>query len=436
MTGPPGIVIAAPSSGCGKTTVTMALLRALRRQGVAVGACKVGPDYIDPMFHAAACGRSAYSLDLWAMRPATRADAIARTARGAELVVAEGVMGLFDGAVGDQASTAEAAARTGWPVVLVVEAARQAHSVAALVAGFRDFRRDIALAGVILNGVGSDRHAAILRDALAGIGMPVLGALPRDSALAMPERHLGLVPAGEHPELAAFLDRAAGVAATHLDLARLREAARPGAPLGGQTGSPGLSPPGQRIAVARDAAFCFAYPHLLDAWHAAGAEIRPFSPLADAAPSADCDAVVLPGGYPELHAGTLAANQSFREGMHAAARSGARIYGECGGYMTLGETLTDAGGTAHRMLGLLPVATSFAEPRLHLGYRKIRPNPETPLPWGGELRGHEFHYARILSERPETAFARMFDAHGADLGPAGAVSGRVAGSFAHVIDAA
>jgi cobyrinic acid a,c-diamide synthase len=370
------------------------------------------------------------------MRPATRADAVGRAARDAELVIAEGVMGLFDGAVGDAASTAEAAARTGWPVVLVVDTARQAHSVAALVAGFRDFRRDIALAGVILNGVGSDRHAAILRSALAGIDVPVLGALPRQADMAMPERHLGLVPAGEHPDLVAFLERAAGVAETHIDLARLRDAARPALPAAPDGGTPALPPLGQRIAVARDAAFCFAYPHLLDAWHAAGAEIAPFSPLADEAPPPGCDAVYLPGGYPELHAGTLAATQTFRQGMQAAARSGARVYGECGGYMTLGETLTDADGTAHRMLGLLPVATSFAEPRLHLGYRTIRPNPEAPLPWGGELRGHEFHYARILAERPATPFAHMVDAHGADLGPAGAVSGRVAGSFAHVIDAA
>ncbi len=436
MTGPPGVVIAAPNSGCGKTTVTMALLGAFTRQGTTVGPCKIGPDYIDPMFHTAACGRPAYNLDLWAMRPATRAECMARAAQDAELVIAEGVMGLFDGAVGEAASTAEAAARTGWPVVLVVDAARQAHSVAALVAGFRDFRRDITLAGVILNGVGSDRHAAILRTALAGIGVPVLGALPRQADLAMPERHLGLVPAGEHPDLAAFLEHAAGVAETHIDLARLREAARPGATSAPDGSTPALPPPGQRIAVARDAAFCFAYPHLLDAWHAAGAEIASFSPLADEAPPPGCDAVFLPGGYPELHAGTLAANETFRHGMHAAADAGALIYGECGGYMTLGETLTDAGGTAHRMLGLLPVATSFAEPRLHLGYRTIRPNPGTPLPWGGELRGHEFHYARVVREDPEIPFARMSNAHGADLGPAGAVSGRVAGSFAHVIDAA
>jgi cobyrinic acid a,c-diamide synthase len=303
-------------------------------------------------------------------------------------------------------------------------------SVAALVAGFAGHRPDVPVAAVILNRVGSPRHEAELRRAIAPLGLPVLGAVPRLPALALPRRHLGLVQAAEQPDLEGFLAGAAAVVAATIDLAALAALARPLPP---GPPAPGLAPPGQRIALARDSAFAFAYPHQLADWRRAGAAILPFSPLADEPPDPAADAVFLPGGYPELHAGRLAAAARFRGGMAAAAAGGARIYGECGGFMVLGRGLVDAGGQRHAMLGLLDLETSFAERRLHLGYRRLATRPGAPL--SGRYRGHEFHYATILRAEGAPLFA-VEDAGGAPLPDMGLYRGRVAGSFAHIIDAA
>ncbi|HEY0833775.1 MAG TPA: cobyrinate a,c-diamide synthase [Azospirillum sp.] len=436
----PGLVIAAPASGSGKTVVTLGLLRALRAAGVAVSSCKVGPDYIDPRFHAAASGRPCRNLDPWAMRPATLARLAARAGEGAELLVVEGVMGLFDGAADGTGSTADLAAAAGWPVVLVLDVARQGASAAAVLHGFRGFRKDVDVAGVILNRVGSESHEAQIRQALAPLGVPVLGAVRRDAALDLPQRHLGLVQAQEHAELDAFLDRAGGVLAAAVDLEALRALARPGR-LGEAGGSVlpaiGLPALGQRIAVARDAAFAFAYPHLLEGWRDRGAELLPFSPLADEGPDAGADAVYLPGGYPELHAGRLAGNARFLGGLRAAADRGAAVYGECGGYMALGAVLEDADGKAYAMAGLLPVSTSFAKRRLHLGYRRAVTLADGPWgPRGTELRGHEFHYASTTAADAGAPLFQAWDARGADLGAMGSRRGSVCGSFLHVVDAA
>lgn len=428
-----GLVIAAPNSGSGKTVVTLGLLRALRQAGVDVASCKVGPDYIDPRFHTAAGGRPCRNLDPWAMRPAT----LARLAdQPAELLVVEGVMGLFDGAADGTGSTADLAASAGWPVVLVLDVARQGQSAAAVLHGFRSFRPDVHVAGVILNRVGSDSHEAMIRGALAPLGLPVLGAVRRDPALELPSRHLGLVQAEEHADLDAYLDRAAAALGAVVDLDALRALARPARfPVAGQGFA--LPPLGQRIALAQDTAFTFAYPHLLEDWRAQGAELLPFSPLADEAPDARADAVYLPGGYPELHAGRLAGNTVFLDGLRAAAARGAVVYGECGGYMVLGEALEDAGGVTHAMAGLLSVATSFAKRALHLGYRRVVTLADTPLgPAGTELRGHEFHYARIVSAGTGEPLFRVTDARGADLGALGSRRGRVFGSFMHLVDGA
>ncbi len=265
--------------------------------------------------------------------------------------------------------------------------------------------------------------------------LPVLGALPRRDDLALPSRHLGLVQAGERDDLAAFIDRAAGWVEAGCDIDAVFADA---APLHGPADPPAhMEPLGQRIAVARDLAFAFAYPHMLDDWRALGAEVAFFSPLADEAPAEDADAVFLPGGYPELHAGTLAGAGGFRDGMARAAARGALIYGECGGYMVLGDGLEDADGTAHAMAGLLPLETSFAERRLTLGYRRAELLADGPLgPAGARLAGHEFHYATTAAEGPGAPLARLTDARGRDLGPAGLVDGRVAGSFLHVVDRA
>jgi cobyrinic acid a,c-diamide synthase len=368
----PGLIIAAPASGSGKTTVTLALLRARRRTGVAVASFKVGPDYIDPMFHARASGRPCTNLDGWAMRLETLAALTDALARDAALVLGEGVMGLFDGAADGRGSTAELASLFDLPVVLVVDARGMAASAAALVEGFTRHRDDVEVAGVVFNRVGSEAHAALLRRACDDrFAQPVLGCLPDDPRLELPERHLGLVQAEELPAFDDFLDRAAAIAAEHIDLNRLTRLARPfGLGLYGPPARP-LRPLGQRTAVALDLAFAFAYPATLDGWRVAGAEVLPFSPLADQAPDPHADAVYLPGGYPELHAERLAGNHGFIGGLRAAAERGAVVYGECGGFMALGERLVDRQGESHAMAGLLPFATSFAEPRLHLGYRRV-----------------------------------------------------------------
>lgn len=422
-----GFLLAAPQSGSGKTLATLALLRLLTREGVALRSAKAGPDYIDPAFHAAATGQPSVNLDPFAMRLGLlQALAFADT----RPLVVEAMMGLYDGAADGSGSAADLAEMLGLPVVLLVDCAKQSHSVAALVRGFRDHRPTLSFAGLMLNRVGSSRHETLLRDALEPLGLPILAVLPADPALSLPERHLGLVQAGERADLAGFLDRAADWMASGLQPGALDgllgENQREPAP------AKPLAPLGAHIAVARDTAFAFSYPHLLDGWRRAGAALSFFSPLADEGPADEADAVFLPGGYPELHAGRLAAASRFRKGMKAAAGRGALIYGECGGYMALGEGLVDADGIRHAMLGLLPVETSFAQRKRHLGYRRLRPLPGAP--WAHALTGHEFHYATIVSEGAAERLFEARDAAGTDLGAMGLRRGRVMGSFAHVID--
>ncbi|MBB2970981.1 cobyrinate a,c-diamide synthase [Mesorhizobium sp. RMAD-H1] len=429
-----GFLIAAPSSGSGKTTVTLGLLRALKERRIALAPAKAGPDYIDPAFHTAASGAQCFNLDPWAMRPELVSALSSRMTEGGKLLVVEAMMGLFDGAMDGTGSAADLAVHLGLPVVLVVDCSRQSQSVAALVSGFRDFRKNVLIAGLVLNRVGSARHEAMLRTALEPLGIPVLGAVPRDEALYLPERHLGLVQAGEHGDLETFIAHAADVMAGRLDLTLLDEIGRRVHAGAAAANVPRLPPLGQHIAVARDDAFAFSYAHILDGWRRRGAALSFFSPLADEAPDAQADAIYLPGGYPELHGGRLAAAATFRDGLRQAAARGTAIYGECGGYMVLGEGLEDADGQRHEMLGLLPLETSFARRKLHLGYRKL-----TPLAgafWQAPLRGHEFHYASIVKEGNATRLFRVADALDSDLGEAGLRVGSVAGSYMHVIDMA
>ncbi len=438
-----GLIIAAPASGSGKTLVTLALLRYLRRAGLAVGSAKVGPDYIDGAFHRAAGGRPCFNLDTWAMRPQTLRAIVGRAGEGAELVLAEGVMGLFDGAPteGDEpdGSTACLAAATGWPVVLVVDAKGMGASAAALVQGYAGFRDGVRVAGVLFNRAGGAGHGEILRQACAPLGIPVLGVLPRRAELVLPDRHLGLVQAGEHGDLEDLLDRAAVWIGDAVDVDALLALAR-SADFPGEREAAvltALPPLGQRIAVARDTAFAFAYPHLLEGWRTAGAEVLPFSPLADEAPDASADAVFLPGGYPELHAGRLAAAARFRDGLCRLAADGALVYGECGGYMVLGRGLEDAQGERHPMLDLLPLETSFESPRMTLGYRTARLSADGPLGRSGAgFRGHEFHFVRLIGDEGGPALFACRDARGRDLGAAGGRRANVMGSFIHLVDRA
>ncbi len=435
MAPPPTLIVAAPASGCGKTTVTLGLLRCLRNAGIRVASFKVGPDYIDPAFHAAAGGRPCFNIDPWAMRPETIAGTLRRAGEGADLLIGEGVMGLFDGASDGTGSTADLAALLGAPVVLVLDVRGQGASAAAVVNGFVSHRDDVAIAGVVMNRVGSAGHRRLLDRACADLGVPILGHLPRRSGLALPDRHLGLVQAGEHGDLEGFLETAAAAVGESLDIERLQSLAR--TPVTGTGAETAIPPLGQRVAVARDTAFAFAYPHVLEGWRAAGAEIGFFSPLADEAPGRHCDAIYLPGGYPELHAGRLAGNDIFLDGLRRAAAQGVAIYGECGGYMVLGRGLVDGDGHSHAMASLLPVETSFAERHLHLGYRKAVLVGDGPLGAAGTaFRGHEFHYAATTGRPDGEPLFRCGDAGGSDLGAYGCRTGSVMGSFLHLIDTA
>ncbi len=433
-----GLIIAAPHSGAGKTTVTLAVLAALARRGIAVRAAKAGPDYIDPAFHAAAAGGASVNLDSWAM-PAPLLDMLAaQAADGAEILMIEGVMGLFDGAAASprrRGATADLAAHFGLPVVLVVDVSRQAQSAAALVRGFAVHDPAVRIAGVIVNRVSSERHRSLVADAIAALGVPVLGAVPRAAALALPERHLGLVQAGEHSDLASLIDRLIEMAERYLDLDGIMAI---GAPLAVTdravaTQAPAVPPPGQRIALACDRAFSFSYPHLINAWRKAGAEILRFSPLADEPPPERADSCWLPGGYPELHADALAAARRFNAGLRRFADT-RPVHGECGGYMVLGENIEDAAGRRHVMTGLLGHATSFAKRKLHLGYRTARLLSDTVLGRRGSIvRGHEFHYASLTSAGSDEPFAELADAEGRALGNAGGRRGQVTGAFFHAM---
>jgi cobyrinic acid a,c-diamide synthase len=425
-----GIVVSAPRSGSGKTVVTLGLLAALRRRGVVVAPAKSGPDYIDPAHLGRAALRDAVNLDAWAMRPERLRDLAVAQAVGADLLVVEGAMGLFDAAADGQGSTADVAETLGLPVLLVVDADRQSQSVAPLVAGFAGWRPGVRIAGVILNRVSSAKHERMLVEAIAATGLPCIGAIPRNSDLVLPERHLGLVLPGEISSFDGFIDAAATAVGDYLDLDRILELAMPLPPA---TPSRGLPPLGQHIAIAHDDAFAFLYPHLLDSWRAQGAQLSTFSPLRDEAPAGDADAVFLPGGYPELHGQVLAAAASFKAGLLAAQVRGALIYGECGGFMVLGEALVDKTGQSHAMAGLLPITTRIDRPKRILGYRRLV--HDGSLPWPGHLNGHEFHYSSARQSRLPPLFAAT-DALGQAMPPMGAVIGRVMGSYAHVIDAA
>lgn len=373
----PALLVSAPASGQGKTSVTAALARWHSRQGRRVRVFKTGPDFLDPMVHERASGAPAYQLDLWMCGEDEVRARLYEAAGEADLILVEGVMGLFDG----KPSSADLALALGLPVLAVIDGSAMAQTFGALAVGLARYRDGLQVHGVAANRIGSAYHAQLLRESLPA-SLHWLGALPRDPALALPERHLGLVSAGELGDLDARLDALADAWATHAEatlpppvaFAPVEPAAVP------------ALPSGWRVAVARDAAFCFLYPANLDLLHAAGAELRYFSPLAgDSLP--DCDAVWLPGGYPELHLAALSGNRALRRDLHAHRDSGKPLLAECGGLLYLLDALTDKDGERQAMAGLL-AGSAALQPRLAgLGMQSVS-LPE------GELRGHTFHYAR------------------------------------------
>jgi cobyrinic acid a,c-diamide synthase len=428
------LVVAGVASGVGKTSLTLGLLAALRRRGLTVQAFKVGPDFIDPGLHAVATGRPSYNLDGWMCGRDAVLATVARQAADADLAVVEGVMGCFDGVDGtsEAGSTAQIAKWLGAPVVLVVDASAQSRSVAATVLGFERFDPALRVAAVVANRVGGETHARWIAEAVRGACRAVpLGALTADSALTLPERHLGLVTAAEGPLTTERLARLADAVERGVDLDRLRALAAP-LPEGSERGGGGAAMSRTTIAVARDVAFQFYYAENLQLLSEAGADLVFWSPLADAEPP-DADGLYFGGGYPELHARALADNESCRKAVRRIVESGRAVYAECGGLMYLAESLEDADGGVHAMVGVLPARVSMRPPRMTLGYVEAAFVADTPLgPVGAVARGHEFHFSTLTPVPDAVARAyRLTSATGATRAEGYRVGGALI-SYAHL----
>lgn len=413
-------------------------MAALVRRGLRVAPFKVGPDFIDPGHHGRVAGRPGRNLDGWMLPREYNLEAFRRAAADADVAVVEGVMGLFDGRDGrtDEGSTAQMAKWLDLPVALVVDARSMARSAAALVQGFENFDPALRFAGVVFNRLGGDRHLDYLRQALPGaVRMPCLGGIPRDAAVAIPERHLGLVTSDDHALEGAGLQRLADLIENRLDLDRLLAGLPDVAAADGRR-APGAFPPTGvvRIGVARDNAFCFYYPDNFELLEAQGAQLVFFSPLRDADLPPDLDGLYVGGGYPELFAETLSANKVLRERIRNRSAEGMPVYAECGGFMYLGAQLQDAGGRRFPMAGCFPF-TARMLPRLKaLGYREVRLERDTVLGSRGSVaRGHEFHYSEIVEPLPpDPAAYRVAGRNGLETTPEGWVRHRTLGSYIHL----
>jgi cobyrinic acid a,c-diamide synthase len=415
-------LIAAPASGSGKTLVSLALTALARRRGQSIQTFKVGPDYLDPQLLSAASGRPCRNLDPLLCGEAWVQHSFQQHGSAADLSLVEGVMGLFDGrGPSSEGSSAHVAQLLELPVVLVVEASRQAGSVAALVRGFRDHQPQLQLAGVVLNGVGSARHHALLTEALASIAMPLLGALPRHESLELPSRHLGLLPAHELADLEERIGAWADLAQRHLDLDQLwplLQAAEPAGTTAATSPSPRAANEPVRIAIASDAAFHFRYPEASELLMQQGVEVLSWSPLADQPLPEGCQALVLPGGYPELHAAQLAASQRSLQELRRAHQQGLPIYAECGGLLLLGQHLHDKEGGSHAMAGLLPFRAKRGS--LSLGYRSATAlGNGLVLQRGDQLCGHEFHRWQLSCSADSTDQLWQLEGWGCPAHPEG-----------------
>ncbi len=403
------VVIAGVSSGAGKTTVTTGIIGALARRGLSVQPFKAGPDYIDPGYHTQAAGRPSRNLDTWMLPREAIVELFCRACSGADVAVVEGVMGLYDGrsATGDTGSTAELARMLGLPVLLVVDASGAARSLAAMVLGYKSFDPDLKLAGVIFNGISSESHYQMCREAVAqATSLGILGYLPQKPDLVLPERHLGLVPMIEAPAAQDFFRKLATQAEQTIDLNRLMtiaaEAAPPEAPMTLFPQEPQTKM--ARIAVAQDRAFNFYYQDSLELLEEWGAELVPFSPLADAELPRGLDGIYIGGGFPEIYALELAQNRPMLSAVRRASQDSVPIYAECGGLMYMGRSIRDLSGQEHSMAGVLPVASHMDEARLVLGYRTVRALADGPiLHQGEEVRGHEFHWSKLDREPQQEA---------------------------------
>lgn len=424
------------TSGCGKTTITCAVIAALRRRGLRVQPYKGGPDYIDPTYHTQAAGMPARNLDGW-MLPAPRMlELFDRVAAASDVAVVEGMMGLYDGrADTDEGSSAQLAKLLDAPVVLVIDAGKTSRTAAAIALGMQRFDLALRIGGVILNNMSSEAHRAWAAGPIeAATGIPVLGTFPRRPELALPERHLGLIPSPEHGAADDFFGRLADQAEQTIDLDRLAALARSSPPL--RAAPTGLFPERPvttraRIALALDEACSFYYEDSLDLLRAWGAEIVPFSPLRDAALPEGAGAIYIGGGFPELHAAALSANSPMREAIRAAAEAGTPIYAECGGLMYLSEGIVDFDGARHAMVGFVPGWSVMRTRKMSLGYREVTARADMPhLRAGDVARGHEFHWS--VMERPLPVATAAYTVDGDPPALEGYARGSVVASYCHL----
>lgn len=430
-----GFLIGGTMSGSGKTTLSLGLMAALKRRGLRVAPFKVGPDYIDPGHHRRVTGRSSRNLDGWMLSKTYCQGAFEKSMKDADVAVVEGVMGLYDGFSGtdESGSSAQMAKWLGLPVILVVNAASMARSAAALVTGFENFDPELNFLGVVFNNIGSKSHLNYLTEALAvHSDLPCLGGIPRDEALRIPERHLGLVTDEEHILSSGETDHLADTVEKHLNIDLILERSAELA-LGGEDEAPAPENKKTTIGVAMDSAFCFYYPDNLEALEAAGAELKYFSPVDDETLPNGISGLYFGGGYPELFAEKLSGNTTMREAIKAASDAGMPIYGECGGLMYLSEAITDFEGLRHEMTGCLPLATVMQGKRSALGYREITLKEASLLgPAGTSVRGHEFHYSKPSDDpdchRVYTVTPRMDRV----LPDEGYVVGNTLGSYVHL----
>ena len=428
----PRIVVAATQSGAGKTTIVTGLLAALRQQGLQVQSFKAGPDYIDPGYHALASGRPAHNLDSWLTAPEILPEILATEAAGADIAIIEGVMGLYDGGRQGISSTAEIAKILKAPVLLVIDAKSMGASAAAIALGFREYDKDVNLAGVIINRLGSDTHEAMVREAMAKINMPVYRALRRDDGLIMSERHLGLVPVEENQERA-VVAHMGEVVAKSADLDKIIALARSAAPLPQADTLPLTSEQYNcRIGVAKDEAFSFYYPASLKVLERLGAEIVTFSPLHDHEVP-PVDGLLIGGGFPEMFAAQLAANTAMRQALYGLAQKGMPILAECGGYMYMKESLQDFAGNSHAMVGVLPGRTEMTAKLQMVGYVEAELMADSVLGGKGEkIRGHEFHFSQEQALAEETAAFIFRKLRNNTKYPAGRRFKNVLGSYLHL----
>ncbi|MBI4805172.1 MAG: cobyrinate a,c-diamide synthase [Desulfovibrio sp.] len=427
------LLVSGTHSGCGKTSLTLGLLAAFSRRGLRVAPFKTGPDFIDPGLHALACGRKSHNLDSWMLSEDANQALFARYAAQSDVAVLEGVMGLFDGAsgVGEQGSAAHMAKLLGISVVLVIDASGMARSAAAVAQGFAGFDPDLNLAGVVFNRVGGPGHRSILSEAMELAKIPVLGFLPKDLELAVPSRHLGLVTAQDLGERPQWMERLADWVETAVDLDSLLKAL-PETAVGASVEEASTAPR-VRLGVARDRAFCFAYEENLRLLESAGAELVFFSPLTDARLPGRIDGLYLPGGYPELHASALSENAAMLADIREFSLSGLPVYGECGGFMALMESIEDIGGRVWPMVGVFPCRARMGERFAALGYREVRFMASTPLgPAATAVRGHEFHYSHLVAVPDVPAVYALEGRTGKLDSPEGFLRCNTLGSYVHL----